>query len=258
MNQLATLGLAFNVVPHNIITVSAGDVVTGMSVVFSGTVWSSYGDYSGQPDVPFLFDCISGGFFGVAPATSSSFTGPTSVATIMAGLARQMNLGFENNGVSVQLSSPYFSGPLKRQAQKCADHAHIQWTDSAVGQGGAQVLAIWPWNGNRTTTSIPVIAPHPGQMIGYPAFTNQGIIVKSIFNPLISFGGQIQVESSILDGIVTAQSRSNPNFKSPTNSVWAVNKLDLNLDSLLPRGEWSSVITAWNPNYAKPIPGSTG
>jgi len=255
MNQLSTLGLVFNLVPKNTLTISAGQLVNGvlqMATVFTGTIWAAYGDYQAQPDVPFIFECLSGVADAVISAPPSSFQGSADVATMMSGFARQMNLGFENNGVSAKLTNAYFSGGAKIQAQKCAEAAGISW-----GIVDGSTLSIWPKGGNRNTPNVPVISPSSG-MVTYPAFTQQGIIVKTVFNPLIAFGGLIQVESSLLSGIAAAQPMQT-NLQTPSSpsstfpSQWAVNKLDLALDSLLPKGQWLSTIYAFNPGYAKTI-----
>lgn len=234
MNQLATLGLVFNIVPRNTLTIAAGSKGSKLATVFSGTITAGYGDFNAAPDVPFHFECNSGLADAVAPALASSFTGAADVATIMSGFARQMSLGFENSGVSVQLSNPYFSGSVFTQMRTCAEHANI---NAEVVNGN--VLAIWPMGGNRNTPTVPLIAPPPdGQMIGYPAYTQQGIIVKTVFDPLIAFGGLVEVRSSL---------------KAATGK-WAVQKLDLALDSLLPKGQWMGTVYGYNPNYPRPIP----
>lgn len=240
MNQLSTLGLVFNIVPRNVLTIAAGDDESGMSNVFTGTIFSAYGDYSAQPNVPFHFSCLQSGADAVIAAPATSFNGSAGVADIMAGFARQMNLSFENNGVATKLSNPYFSGAVKGQAEACAQAAGISW--GIVGN----VLAIWPKGGNRNAPNVPTISPLTG-MAYYPAFTQQGIIVKTVFNPQITFGGLVKIESSLLSGIAGAQ----PTTNFPTQ--WAVNKLDLSLDSLVPKGDWLSTIYAYNPQFAKAI-----
>lgn len=251
MNQLSTLGLVFNLVPKNTLTIMAGDDASGLSAVFSGTVWAAYGDYSAQPSVPFHFECLAGAADAAIAIAPSSFTGSTDVATILSGLARQMGVGFENNGVNVKLSSPYVSGSAKIQVQKVAEWAGIEWTIDA------NKLAIWPKGGNRNTPNVPVISPSTG-MISYPAFTQQGIIVKTVFNPQISFGSLVKVESSLLSGIAAAKP-SQPQLPTQTQNTttfptqWAVNKIDHSLDQLEPGGDWSSTVYAYNPNYSRSI-----
>jgi baseplate hub protein gp41 len=251
MNQLSTLGQIFNLVGRNNLTIQAGDAIAGLSTVFTGTIQAAYGDYSNQPDVPFVFQCQSGLADQVIGTPASSFPGSQSVANMMAGFARQMNLGFENNGVSITLTNAYFSGPAKVQADKCARAAGITW---GYTNGGA-AMAIWPLGGSRNTPNIPIISPDTG-MISYPAFTPNGIVVKTLFNPQISFGALVQVKSSLLSAIAsvqptqpTAGGGSRPTF--PTQ--WAVNKLDLDLDSLVPKGNWMMTIFAYNPGWSKTI-----
>lgn len=247
MNQLATLGLVFNLVPKNTLTITAGDALSGMSTVFSGTIWAAYGDYQAQPDVPFVFECLAGAADAAISFPASSFQGSADVATMMSGFARAMNLGFENNAVTAKLSNAYFSGSAKEQARKCAEAAGISW-----GIFNGNLLAIWPRGGNRGTQSVPTISADT-EMISYPAFTQQGIIVKTLFNPLIAFGGLVKVESSLLASIANAQSGTTPGSSSTFPSQWAVNKLDLALDSLLPKGQWMSTIYAYNPGYSRSI-----
>lgn len=247
MNQLSTLGLVFNLVPKNTLTIAAGNEGDAtLSPIFIGVIYYSYGDFSGQPDVPFHCVCTPTIANAVIPAVASSYTGNTSVATIMSNLARLMGLGFENNNVTTQLASPYFSGSLMEQARQCAEHAGISMAITG------NTLAIWPRGGNRNTPNIPVISKENGKLISYPSFTQQGIIVKSVFDPTISFGSLIRVESDVLSGISSAQSKTSTNVNIfPTE--WAVNKLDLALDAKLPKGEWMSMIFAYNPNYSKTI-----
>ncbi len=246
MNQLSTLGLVYNIVPRNKITIAAGDGPP-YATVFSGTIQAAYGDYSAQPLVPFHFECNTALDNAVAPQAPSSFLGTTTVESIMSGLARQMGLTFENNGVNATLASPYFAGALRQQAQDCAEHAGIKW---GIIDGK---LAIWPNGSYRSTPNIPIISAETG-MANSPAFTQQGIIVKTVFNPSISYGGLVQVKSSVLQGVVQAQQSQNAQFKLPKDSIWAVNNLSLSLESQVPKGDWHSIVSGWNPNYARPIP----
>lgn len=233
MDQLTTLGMVFSIIPRNTLLVRAGDEEAGLSPVFGGTIVQAYADYNASPIVPFIFECHSGLAEATTPAEASSFPGATDVATIMAGFARLANLGFENNGVNVKLASPYFSGSVKTQWETCAQHAGI---NAEIINGN--VLAIWPKGGSRNTPTVPLLSPQTG-MVGYPSYTQQGIVVKSIFNPAISMGTMIRVESSV----------------KLTTQDWAVNKLDLSLDSQVPRGDWLSTIYAYNPNYPRPLVG---
>jgi len=131
-----------------------------------------------------------------------------------------MGLTFENNGVSVKLSNPYYSGSPWTQAVRLAQHANV---DMVVDRG---ILAISPRGKPRSGDAV-LISPETG-MVGYPAFRENSIIVKSIFNPAVKVGGQIQVESSL----------------TPANGTWIVNRMVLDLECLMPHGRWFQTIEA--------------
>lgn len=234
MNQLTTLGRQYNYVPINKLLVSAGSSTAGLSPIFGGTINEAYGEYESAPDVSMFFNCTAGLGDAVAPAVPSSFPKATDVATVMANFARSMSLGFENNGITAQMPPSYHPGTLWDQVQSYADMAHI----IAQRVDGDTILAIWPIGGSRNTnaSSIPIVSAATG-MIGYPSYTQQGIIVKTLFNPQIAFGGKFQVQSSL----------------PRANGTWAANTMDLALDSQVPHGQWMQTINAWNPMLPRPV-----
>jgi hypothetical protein len=243
MNQLSTLGMIYNQVQRNAITISAGNAGGATpTVVFSGTVVFAYGDYNQAPNVPFVFECQSGLIDAVAPATPLSYPGPSvDVANVMSGIAAQMGLTFENNGVSTKLSASYFPGNAWTQAQKCAADAHI---NVAIIPGSPGKLSIWSKGGSRTsqaTTTVPLISPDTGAD-GYPTFAPNGYLVsKFIFDPRVTFGTTIQIQSSL----------------PQANKTWVVQKLDLALDCLMPKGQWLSTAFCYPLGFAAPTPQAT-
>lgn len=241
MNQLSTLGMVFNSIQRNSITVSVGDQENGLTPVFSGTIGNAFGDFNRAPKVPFRFECQTGLIDAVTPVPASSYPGATDVAEVMAGFARQMNLGFENNGVTVQLPPSYFPGTLMSQLRRCAQAAHI---NAEIVDGGSK-LAIWPIGGSRTSLAggpVPMISPKTG-MIGYPSFAPNGyLIVNALFNPQVAFGGTVQIESML----------------PQASKSWVVQKLDLALDSMVPKGEWRMTIYAYLLGFVAPVPPQGG
>lgn len=226
MNQLSTLGRLPLAGRNNAISVSAGDDESGMGVVFQGTITNAWADFKGSPEVPFHVVAQSGMAGALAIAPPSSFTGSADVATIMSGLATQMGLAFENNGVTAQLANPYFPGALYAQAQACAEAAGI---DMVVELG---VMAIMP-RGRPRGGQVPLITPQTG-MIGYPAFTGNGIAIQTLFNPSITFQGLIKVESEL----------------TPANGQWRVYSLMHDLAAETPGGPWFTFLEAEEPRFA--------
>jgi len=230
INRLSTLGMQINLVPKNAIVLEAGDDQSGMSTVFTGYILSAFGDFNAAPDVSFHLSAHTLAPQAVIPAQASSFPGSADIATIMSGFATLLGLKFENNGVTGTLSNAYFSGSTKTQVQECVDAAGISWNH---GEGG--ILAIWPKNGSRGG-AVPLVSPQTG-MKGYPTYTAYGIMVETLYNPSIGFGGKVQVQSSL----------------QAACGEWAVYSLGHQLESEMPDGRWFSTLLCYNPKFPTPV-----
>lgn len=223
MNQLSTLGVMPTLIRRNTVSLEAGDSVNGMAVVFQGTITNAWADFQASPDIPFHVEAHTGLIEAVKPIPPSSFRGSASVVVIMSGLAAQMGLAFENTGVSTVLSSPYFYGSARSQAQACAEAANIEWI---IDNGK---LAIWPKLQARGG-QVPLVSVETG-MVGYPAYTSKGIMVRTLFNPAIGYGSKISVKSIL----------------TPACGEWIVYSLDHDLDAMVPNGQWFSSMGAARP-----------
>ena len=264
MYQLATLGISYNILPYNYLTVEAGDAVSGLTTLFTGTIRNAYGDFEAQPNTPFMIDCVSGAAPGkdlkgvgdwLAP-TPASFPGTPTVESMMTGFARQLNFSFTNGGVdtSQTSSNPYYPGTVQQQARKCAEDNGIE-----VSLKNFEMI-IYPKGGMINILSAPIISPKTG-MIGYPLFTTQGVVVKTLFNPSIVRGGPVQIGSSVMQGTlaaIAAQNVGNALYKAPPtngeNSIWTVYKIDVALDSQLPDGQWQSTVYCYNLGWNQNVP----
>jgi hypothetical protein len=233
MNDLSTLGMQIQTVPKNLITVTASDVGALLTTVFIGDIYNAYADFQASPEVSFNIEAHTLDASAAISAPVTSIQGSADVAGLMSNFGTQMGCtSFENNGVAAKLSNPYFHGSIREQALACVTAAGIAWNG-----GDNNVMAIWPKNGARNG-SIPLVSPETG-MVGYPSYIAQGLLLKTEFNPAITFGGKIQVQSSL----------------TPACGTWAVVSLTYELDSLYPNGKWFSVIGAVNPQYAPTILG---
>lgn len=224
INQLTAVGPINSTVRlQNSMLVAAGDNETGLKTIFSGTIDQAWGEFQGVPDVPLNVIGAGGLAALVKPVGALSFQGATDVATIMQGLAATMGLTFENNGVTVQLSNPYFSGTALMQCRACARAADINF---AIDRG---VLAIWPKTGARGG-DIPLISVDT-DMIGYPTFSSNGLGLTTLFNPDIKPGGYVQVQSTL----------------KVACGKWYVPSVAHSLESETPGGNWFTEILGQPP-----------
>ena len=189
MNQLSVIGGVYGQTGANTITVMAGDETTGMSLVFTGTIFYCFPDGSNQPNIPLRVHATSTGFQRVKPAPSTTKAGSADVAGMLGNLASQMGLSFENNGVVATLANPYFWGSAAIQVAKIAEAANIY---HLIDKG---VLAIWPQNGARSGNIM--VSPQTG-MVGYPRFDSAKVVVDKYFDPTINCGQNMTVQSQFI------------------------------------------------------------
>lgn len=226
MNQLATFGTRFKPVvlgPGGVtLTITAGDDVNGMSVVFKGTLSQAWGDFQSAPDVPFHAVAFQGSLESVKtqdPTTAfSSYTGATQASTIIQSLAKAAGLTFENNNVNVTLDSPYLFGSILNQVKAVAQAGRFNY----VIENGT--LAIWPQGKARDAAKGGqglVISKDTG-MVSSPTFTDFGLIVKTEFTRPIDYGGSFTIQSML----------------TPANRTWYTVKKEYDLQALTPKGHW--------------------
>lgn len=193
LNQLVALDGASAMSRSNTIRIRAGNEGEALSLVFVGQIVGAQADMTKQPAT--ALDILAGPSI-LAAATvlpPSSFPGSADAAVIMQNLAAQMNLAFENSGVSKMLSTPYFWGDAKKQAGDCARAAGFEWV---IDRG---VLAIWPKGGTRGG-QVPLISTDTG-LVGYPTYMAlsdyAGLNVKTVFDPRLQVGGAVEIKSSL-------------------------------------------------------------
>lgn len=226
MNQLSTLGRLPMAGRNNTISVRAGDEGGVLSVVYSGTITHAWADFRGAPDVAFHILALAGMSAALTAAPPSSYPGAADVAVIIESIAKRAGYRFENHGVSVQLSNPYYPGSLLDQMKSCAEDAGI---DFAVDDGA---VIITP-RGAPRGIQVPLVSAETG-MIGYPEFTRSGIALSCIYNPNVRLLGLIDVKSIL----------------TPACGRWRIYSMAHQLDSEAPNGHWITSFSAADPSFA--------
>ncbi len=219
MNQLSNVGSQYKKSYLNDISVMAGDSVSGMSLVFTGQIWNAFIDAQSLPEVFFQVSARPGYYYQMKPTTPTSIQGSGDVALMMKNLASEMGFSFENAGVKARLANPYYWGTAWQQVAQIARDAGVEWF---LDRGTLVIMnASTPREGDT-----PIISANTG-MLGYPVFNQNMVIVRSLFNPGIKYGGNVQIQSEL----------------TAANGNWIVQDLQYELDSLLPGGRWNMVIT---------------
>lgn len=220
MQQLVTIGSQFSARYKNGVDILAGDADSGMSLIFSGVIFNGYMDAAQQPETCFRFVAQPLAFESVNNAPATSIQGPADVAGLIQNLVGQTGLkGFKNNGVSAKLANPYLYGSPWSQIQRIVDAAGI---DATIDAG---VFVISP-RGVPLTDQAPIVSPATG-LVSYPIFSQNQIILRTLFNPQIKIFGSIQVQSAL----------------QPACGSWQVISIDYDLESIEPGGNWYQTLT---------------
>jgi hypothetical protein len=214
MNQLSTVGTQLNARYDNAVTVEAGDDETGMTLVFGGRIFEAFVDGNSQPNIAFRVQAAPGPFVAVKPVPALSIKGSADAAGMMGNLAKQMGFAFENNGVQVKLSNPYFGGTAWTQAMAIARHGNFDLIFER------NVMVISPRGQPRQGDAI-LISPETG-LVGYPAFSEAKVIVRCLFNPAVKQLSLVEVKSDL----------------TPANGKWQVLAIVYELEAQMPNGKW--------------------
>lgn len=208
-----------NIVPQNVVVLEANDG-SGWVQVFSGTFIEAMPEYRGAPNVYFHIVAITGYNNQLNPASPLSFPGAFDVAGAAQTIVSAMGFSFENNGVSISLAGAYLPGTLFDQLNALCVAAGIVYYIQGT------TIAICKNDGARSNIPLVVLNKDSGLM-GYPVIERFGITVDCLFNPGVTNGGNIEVQSDI----------------PAANGTWTPFKYSHSLSALMPDGPWLSVVS---------------
>lgn len=215
-------------------TIIAGDVINGMNTVFKGTVTQAWADFQSAPDVPFHVVCKSGwiGQVQVNDQAWNSYSGTVPVSKMVKNCADQMGLPFRDYGVTATLTNPYHYGSPRDQIKKICEASSTAWN---IGMAD-NTVNIWPNTGTKGSSGIIVAPPGRGgnvNLVSYPTFTDQGVLVKTEFAKVLDTGQTFSVVSDL---------------QAATKNDWQINTLDYDLQARTPNGHWFLTIGGKSDN----------
>ena len=188
------------------------------TLVFAGNIVNAWGDYQNMPDVYLHIQAQACYFNGLQAVQPLSIKGGIDVAVVMARIAKDMGLTFENNNVSIILNDVYVANTLKEQALELARAANFSlYIDD-------KILAITNKYAPRKGV-IPEISSASG-LVGYPTFDGIGVNFQTLFNPAITFGGSVKLVTDL----------------PQAEGEWIVTSVAHRLESEKPGGAWFSTI----------------
>ena len=221
VRQLTTLSFRPLQRFKNQITINAGEIGKQLQTVFIGDFENAYGDFQNAPTMNLVVKAISAQHGALMATPATSIDGTERVEHLMEQWAKEAGFTLENHGVNASVKNSVYVGSPIDKAKTLAREVNI---DLIIDDGKFVITPMDKPIGGNT-----VLIDKQHGLLGYPAFNNDGIEFKAIFDPNFRIGGLVKIESVV----------------PRASGIWKITKIDTRLEAYIPNGgEWASVISA--------------
>ena len=221
VKQLTTLSFRPLQRFKNQITVNAGEVGKQLQTIFIGDFENAYGEFQNAPTMNLMVKAIAAQHGALMATPATSVDGTEQVAKLMEQWAVEAGCTLENKGVNASVKNVVYRGSPVDKAKTLARDVSI---DLIIDDGK---FIITP-NGQAVDGNAVLIDPKHG-LLGYPAFSNDGIEFNMIFDPNVKIGGLVKIESVV----------------PRASGIWKVTKITTKLEAYVPNGgSWNSSVSA--------------
>ena len=221
VKQLTTLSFRPLQRFKNQITVNAGELGKQLQTVFVGDFENAYGEFQNAPTMNLMVKAIAAQHGALMATPATSVDGTEQVAKLMEQWAVEAGCTLENKGVNASVKNVVYRGSPVDKAKTLARDVGI---DLIIDD---EKFIITP-NGQAVDGNAVLIDPKHG-LLGYPAFSNDGIEFNMIFDPNVKIGGLVKIESVV----------------PRASGIWKVTKITTKLEAYVPNGgSWSSSVSA--------------
>jgi hypothetical protein len=203
----------------NLLEVEAGDQGGRLAMIFRGEITAASADFNASPDVTMNFEADSGSYPQKIAAPVLTVAGEVKAADLFAKFAAEAGYEYKNEGLTASLKNAWFPGSPVEKARKLARDIGCE----LIIDDGAMITL--PAGGARPGQGV--LLNKESGLIGYPTFSQQGIVCRCLFNPDLVYGGIIKVESLV----------------PKATGQWKITKLTHDLSANKP-GNWESKIEA--------------
>lgn len=219
MNQLSLIGKIYaQASGRNRITITAGDAggSGALPTVFEGIILASFPDLSAQPQACFHVTAQGCAAINIQKSDTHHFDAGADAVKAFQTLADAADppLKLQSNGIALTLGSQQYLD--KSIGTQIADLAHNLGVEYAIDNGTLYLGKSGQGYGS------PVVIAEGDNMVDYPAFNQNTILVTSLFNPALRTMGKITVKSSI----------------TAAEGEWVINNVTHEIDAQIPKGRW--------------------
>lgn len=203
------------------IKVEAGEEGEPLMPIYYGNITFARLDTTSAPDVAVIIESLVGHKEKQTMMPATSWPDGAKFQNIVADICGDIGWQLENNNVDMTIGA----GALERTSvEKIANLCSQYKVDMYIEP---RLVAIANQGHSREIT-VPIVSPSNG-LIGYPTSTVQGVSFQCLYNPLIRFGGKVQVKDSAV---------------KMANGEWLIIGIRTHLEANTPNGNWVMEVNA--------------
>ncbi|MEQ9910998.1 hypothetical protein [Pectobacterium polaris] len=205
------------------------DIFVEKTKVFSGFMNSSIANMNMTPNAALMINATANADLQKKAAPPFSFNGTIPVSEVLSSICKAAEYeplinGLTNSGLSSPVATnPHYVGSVFEQLNGVCNDFRISMSIMPPQ------ISFWPTE-SKIDDVIPLISPEYG-LIGYPIFSNGGVMFQTQFSTLLTTGRHINLATSL----------------PHASGTYKLTSVTHELSSWIPDGPWHSICIANRP-----------
>lgn len=191
------------------------------TAIFSGYMTSSIANMNTAPNTALMITATANADLQNKTASPFSFNGSTPVTSVINAICKAA--GYTPYIVGLEgkvISNPHYEGSVFDQLRAVCDDLNISMSVAPPS------ISFWPQESTKDDVK-PLISPEYG-LIGYPVFSNGGVMFQTQFSTLLTTGRDIELQTTL----------------PHASGVYKLTSVTHELSSWMEDGPWHSVCIA--------------
>nr|DAU58070.1 MAG TPA: tail protein [Caudoviricetes sp.] len=196
-------------------------IYVGDTAIFVGYMTSSIANMNTSPNSALMIAATANADLQNKPSPPFSFNGATPVTSVITAICKAAGYSPYITGLDgIVATNPHYEGSIFNQLEKLCDDFEIAMSVASP------TITFWPQNEKKDDV-MPLISPEYG-LIGYPIFSNGGVMFQTQFSTLLTTGRNVKLITSL----------------PHASGTYKLTSVSHELSSWMPDGPWHSVCIA--------------
>ena len=197
-------------------------VFVGETAIFAGYMTSSIANMNAIPNAALMITATANADLQNKPASPFSFNGATPVPDIINAICNAAGYKAYITGLDgLVVTNPHYEGSIFTQLESLCNDVNVAMSVAPPS------ISFWPQDSTRDDV-MPFISPEYG-LIGYPIFSNGGLMFQTQFSTMLTTGRNVQIETSL----------------PHASGVYKLTSVNHELSSWMNDGPWHSICIAY-------------